>query len=101
MNVLLGDKIRAAPIATGWSDSATYVVFDLLYEDYRSLFDQPLVQRRQQLGDEPMTEGGVRHHAARRVYRWWRPPRYGIARTSPWDGGSTARGIGELRSSER
>jgi hypothetical protein len=32
--------------------------------------------------------------AARRSYRWWRPPTSGIATMSPSPGGMTGRGIG-------
>ena len=33
--------------------------------------------------DEPAGKADVRVYAARRVYRWCRPPRYGIETTSP------------------
>ncbi len=41
-----------------------------------------------------------RDHAARE-YRGCRPPTRRIEMTSPWDGGSIARGVGELRCSDK
>lgn len=40
-------------------------------------------------------------YAAPRMYLWCKPPRYGIATTSPSDAGSTRRGVGELRSRDK
>ena len=45
--------------------------------------------------------GAIALQAARRSYRWWRPPTSGIATMSPSPGGMTGRGMGVSLSSDK
>ncbi len=60
---------------------------------------QPAGAHTAPLGSESMPT--LRPQAARRPYRWWRPPTSGNSTISPIPGGCTALGSGQSLSSER